>query len=70
MLFTEEQKFRYRIKEKVIIPYLGNETNADIELLSYAAPQKKEMVTIISCWPYTTNSHRIVVVATRVQEED
>jgi sortase A len=69
LLFTENGKHRYKVKEKIIIPYLGNESAADLQLQAYAAPQSKEMVTLISCWPYAINSHRIVVIAKSIDDE-
>jgi LPXTG-site transpeptidase (sortase) family protein len=63
ILFTEEQEFHYQVQDRNIIPYLGMEAEADAKLRSYAAPKSAEMVTMISCWPYTGNTNRIVVVA-------
>jgi sortase A len=63
LLFSERGEFRYRVTEKTIVPYLGAEAEGDAILRAYAAPQSAEQVTMISCWPYATNAHRIVVVA-------
>lgn len=63
ILFTEEKAFYYQIEKKLFIPYLGVEAAGDAMLQSYAAPQSTEMVTMISCWPYATNIHRIVIIA-------
>jgi LPXTG-site transpeptidase (sortase) family protein len=63
ILFTEENEFHYDVQKKFIIPYLGVEEQGDAMLQSYSAPQSTEMVTVISCWPYATNSHRIVIIA-------
>lgn len=63
ILFTEEKEFHYRVQKTYTIPYLGSEEQGDAMLQSYSAPQSTEVVTMISCWPYTTNSHRIVIIA-------
>jgi len=63
ILFTEENEFYYQVQKKFIIPYIGVEEDGDAMLQSYAAPQATEMVTMISCWPYATNLHRIVIIA-------
>ena len=65
-LFTEEKAFDYQVQKKFIIPYLGTEADGNAMLQAYAAPQSTEMVTMISCWPYFTNAHRIVIVAVPV----
>jgi sortase A len=69
LLYTEKGEFRYRVTEKTIVPYLGSEEEGDAMLRAYAAPQSAERVTMISCWPYATNAHRIVVVAEPFPEE-
>lgn len=63
ILYTENGEFHYQVQKKFFIPYLGAEAEGEASLMSYAAPQSTEMVTLISCWPYLTNSHRIVIVA-------
>jgi sortase A len=63
ILFTETGEFHYLVEGKYLIPYLGVEKEGDAQLQLYASPQPREMVTLISCWPYATNSHRIVIVA-------
>jgi sortase A len=63
ILFTEQKEFHYQVQKKFFVPYLGAEEEGDFKLQEYAAPQSTEMVTLISCWPYATNSHRIVIVA-------
>ena len=63
ILFTETENHEYQIQNKYTIPYLGVEREGDDRLRSFAAPQSSETVTMISCWPYATNSHRIVIIA-------
>ncbi len=65
-LYTEEKSYEYQVQKKFIIPYLGAEEDGDALLMSYSAPQSSEMITIISCWPYFTNAHRIVIIAVPV----
>lgn len=65
-LFTNTEEFHYKVERKYLIPYLGVEKDGDAQIRSYAAPQSTEMVTLISCWPYATNSHRIVIIAVPV----
>jgi sortase A len=69
-LYTEERAFEYKVQKKFIIPYLGAEEAGDALLVSYSAPQLSEMITIISCWPYFTNAHRIVIIAVPVSNAE
>ena len=34
----------------------------------YIEPPKSDRLTLVSCWPRNDNSHRIIVIATPVQE--
>ena len=63
ILLTDAGEFHYLVQQKVIIPYVGHEAEANLQIGALSAPQSSEMVTLISCWPYTTFTSRIVVVA-------
>jgi LPXTG-site transpeptidase (sortase) family protein len=63
ILLTDVGEFHYQVTQKVIIPYVGHEAEADLQIGALSAPQSSEMVTLISCWPYYTFTSRIVVVA-------
>lgn len=63
ILLTNVGEFHYQVQQKVIIPYVGHEAEANQQIGALSAPQSSEMVTLISCWPYYTFTSRIVVVA-------
>ena len=63
ILLTDAGEFHYQVQQKVIIPYVGHEVEANLQIGALSAPQSSEMVTLISCWPYSTFTSRIVVVA-------
>ncbi len=63
ILLTDAGEFHYQVQQKVIIPYVGHETEANLQIGALSATQSSEMVTLISCWPYSTFANRIVVVA-------
>ena len=63
ILLTDAGEFHYQVQQKVIIPYVGHEAEANLQIGALSAPQSSEMVTLISCWPYSTFTNRIVVVA-------
>jgi sortase A len=66
ILLTNAGEFYYQVLDKIIIPYVGSEAKADQQIQSLTASQSSEQVTLISCWPYTTFTHRIVVIAVPV----
>jgi LPXTG-site transpeptidase (sortase) family protein len=66
ILLTDTGIFNYQVQEKVIIPYVGVEEQANAQLQALLAPQSSERVTLISCWPYATYTNRIVIIAAPV----
>lgn len=63
ILLTDAGEYRYQVQQKLIIPYVGHEAEANPQIQALSAPQSSEMVTLISCWPYSTYTSRIIVVA-------
>jgi sortase A len=63
ILLTDAGEFHYQVQQKVIIPYVGHEAEANVQIGVLSAPQSSETVTLISCWPYSTYTSRIVIVA-------
>jgi sortase A len=63
ILLTSTGEFHYQVQQKIIIPYVGHEAEANIQIGVLSAPQSSEMVTLISCWPYFTFANRIIIVA-------
>lgn len=63
IMFDEEQKYTYRITVKEILPERGQPIDVRLENAQWIAPTEDERITLVTCWPYTDNSHRLVVVA-------
>lgn len=59
------QRFTYRVSE-VTQPLLEVGASEEQRLVNarYIQPTSDARVTLVTCWPYWTNTHRIVVVAT------
>lgn len=67
IMYDEEQKYTYRITTKEILPERGQPIEVRLENAQWIAPTEDERITLITCWPYTDNSHRLVVVAEPVK---
>jgi LPXTG-site transpeptidase (sortase) family protein len=63
ILFTADDEFHYKVQKNTILRFPGAESEAEAQLRFYTTPKSAERVTLISCWPYATNAHRIVIVA-------
>ncbi len=46
-----------------ILPEKGQPIEVRLENARWIQPTKDERLTLVTCWPYTNNTHRLVVVA-------
>ena len=58
---------RYRVSEVTLVPEKGVSLERQLANARYMAPTADERVTLISCWPYVTYTHRIIVVGQPVR---
>lgn len=63
ILLTDSAEFHYEIQQKIIIPYVGHEAEANLQIQALTAPHSSEMVTLVSCWPYSSFTSRIIIIA-------
>ncbi|MCW5882018.1 MAG: sortase, partial [Anaerolineae bacterium] len=57
------QRYRYIVREQVIVPETGVNEARRRENAEYMAQTDDARLTLITCWPYWTNTHRVIVVA-------
>jgi sortase A len=60
---TEEGEHRYVIEEIHMRREIGASLEERLETGRFMADMPEERLTLITCWPYGINDHRIVVVA-------
>jgi sortase A len=63
VLYAEDRPYHYRVESKQILPekYASAEQRTEnAQLIGYFPDER---LTLITCWPYTTNTHRVVVIA-------
>ncbi|MEZ4513766.1 MAG: sortase [Chloroflexota bacterium] len=53
----------YRVTTSIILKERGQSLATRLANASWINPTDDERITLISCWPYTDNSHRVIVVA-------
>ena len=61
--YVGEQEYRYVVEEVLIIPekYVSPEQRR--ENAQWIGHFPEERLTLVTCWPYTSNTHRVIVVA-------
>lgn len=62
-LYVGEGIYYYQVTEKHLLKEQGESIEVRRENATWIAPQADERLTLVTCWPYTGNSHRLVVVA-------
>ncbi|MCA9936801.1 MAG: sortase, partial [Anaerolineales bacterium] len=62
-LYDKNQAYTYHVTTKEILPERGEPLEVRLENAKWIEPTADERITLITCWPYTSNSHRLVIVA-------
>ncbi len=62
-LYVGPTVYRYVVTEKYILKEKGMPPEVRRENARWIAPTNDERLTLVTCWPYTNNTHRVVVVA-------
>jgi sortase A len=63
IVYARERVFYYAVTEKHILKEKGEPIEVRQQNASWMGPTGDERVTMITCWPYTNNTHRLIVVA-------
>ncbi len=62
-LFSGDQVFEYEVVSMQILEELNQPLEVQVENGRWILPTEDERLTLVTCWPYVTNTHRVVVVA-------
>jgi len=62
-VYSGNQVFVYRIKLKMLLRELGEPIEVRYENARWIMPSADERLTLVTCWPETGNSHRLIIVA-------
>jgi sortase A len=64
-LKSGDELFTYRVVVANIVEEKYQDLEVRLENARWIMPSKDERITLITCWPATGNSHRVIVVAVR-----
>ena len=62
-LYTLDDEHVYTVENKEKVLALGASASDLAKHAHYTAPTSEETLTLVSCWPWATYTHRIYVVA-------
>jgi len=61
--YSDEVPFYYEIVTRKILPERGQPDEVRRANARWMQPTEDERITLITCWPYTNNTHRLIIVA-------
>ena len=63
LLYVGDKVYYYSVSEKQILKEKGEPAEVRYQNAQWIAPTEDERLTLVTCWPYTSNSHRLIIVA-------
>lgn len=67
-LYADGHAYEYVVTEKYILKEKGVPYEQRLKNAEYISQTDDERLTLVSCWPYETNTHRVVVIARPVSK--
>ncbi len=62
-LYAGNTVYRYYVEQKMIVKEKGEPLEVRQQNARWIGPTDDVRLTLITCWPYTNNTHRVIVVA-------
>jgi LPXTG-site transpeptidase (sortase) family protein len=69
ILYSDRAAHTYIVEERVIFPERFAKPEQRVQNAELIFPTEEERLTLITCWPYESNTHRLVLVARPVHGE-
>lgn len=63
LVYAGMQEFRYRVAAKMLLPERGQPLEIRQENARWLAASEDERLTLVTCWPADSNTHRVIIVA-------
>jgi LPXTG-site transpeptidase (sortase) family protein len=70
ILYSDRAAHTYIVEERVIFPERFAKPEQRVQNAELIFPTEDERLTLITCWPYESNTHRLVLVARPLQVEE
>jgi sortase A len=69
-LYADDHEFTYVVGSTMILPEKFESLDTRLENARWILPSDDERITLITCWPFDSNTHRVVVVAVPLENND
>ncbi len=63
IVYAGEQSYSYLVSERHILAEKGQPLAVRLQNAQWIQSTADERLTLVTCWPYTSNTHRLIVVA-------
>jgi len=67
---SDHNRYSYQITNKLILPEKYEQLDVRMNNAQWILPSVDERLTLISCWPYESNTHRLILVARPFGQEE
>ena len=64
LVYSGDRQFAYVIVLKMILPERFQPLAVRLTNAQWIQPSHDERLTLVTCWPYESNTHRLIIVAT------
>jgi len=62
-IYSVAREFRYQVVATMVLPELNQPLSVRLENARWIEQSTDERITLITCWPAYSNTHRVIVVA-------
>ncbi|GAB4549538.1 MAG: sortase [Anaerolineae bacterium] len=72
-LYVGERPYTYTVESRFVLRDKGRSEEKRRENARWIGPFPDERLTLVTCWPYTSNTHRVIIIARpegQVQREE
>ena len=66
-VFTSGEMFAYKVTTRQVLKERAAPYELRVKNAQWIMPTDDERLTLVTCWPYITNSHRLIIVAKPVR---
>lgn len=63
VVWSGNRPFEYRVALKLVLPERNQSLSRRLDNATWIEPTQDERLTLVTCWPYVTNTHRLIIVA-------
>jgi sortase A len=63
VVYADNRAYEYVVQQILLLKERDMPLDVRLQNAQWIAPTQDDRLTLVSCWPYTSNTHRVIVVA-------